>query len=54
MISKRAALTAGKKPPIKPISNEKPSEMATIDGDNAKENANSEKEPKLSVEIEKN
>jgi len=54
MIFSRAAPTAGKKPPIKPINTEKPREVATIDGDSAKENASSENEPKLSVEIVKN
>jgi len=54
MISNRAARTAGRKPPINPISSEKPSDVATIDRDNAKENASSEKELKLSVDIEKN
>ena len=50
----REARTAGRKPPSKPISREKPSEVATIDGDSAKENASSVNEPKFSVEIEKN
>ena len=54
MIFSRAAPTAGRKPPIKPINSEKPNEIATIDGDRAKENASSENEPKLSVEIVKN
>ena len=54
MISKRAARTAGRNPPIKPIRRENPSDSATIDGDSAKENASSENELKLSVDIEKN
>ena len=32
MMFNRAAPTAGKKPPIKPISREKPRELAMIDG----------------------
>src|SRR5688572_30846193 len=54
MIFNLAAPTAGKKPPSNPISRENPSDIATIDGDNANEKANSEKEPKLRVEIVKN
>lgn len=54
MISKRAARTAGKKPPISPMSREKPSDVAMIDGEMAKEKASSEKEPKFKVEIVKN
>ena len=54
MIFNRDARNAGKKPPIKPMSREKPSEVAMIEGDSAKEKASSEKEPKFSVEILKN
>jgi len=54
MISNRAARTAGKNSPIKPISNEKPGDVATIDGDSGKKNASSENEPKFNVEIAKN
>jgi hypothetical protein len=50
----REARTAGRNPPTKPINREKPSEMKTIDGESAKENASSEKDPKFKVEIEKN
>jgi hypothetical protein len=53
-MSRRAARTAGKKPPIRPISRENPSEITLIDGDKAKENASSVKEPKFNVEIVKN
>ena len=54
MMSSRAARTAGKNPPINPISRENPIDVAMIEGDRAKEKASSEKEPKLSVEIVKN
>ena len=54
MISKRAALTAGKNPPMSPMSKEKPRDVAMMDGERAKEKANSEKEPKFKVEIVKN
>ena len=54
MISSRAARTAGKKPPSNPISKAKPSDAATIAGDKANENASSENEPKLRVEMVKN
>lgn len=53
-MSKRAARTAGKKPPINPMSKEKPRDIAMMDGERAKENASSEKEPKFKVEIVKN
>jgi hypothetical protein len=39
---------------MSPISSEKPSDIAIIDGEMAKENASSEKEPKFKVEIVKN
>ena len=54
MMSKRAARTAGKKPPMSPMSKEKPRDVAMMDGERAKEKANSEKEPKFNVEIVKN
>ena len=54
MIFNRAARTAGKKPPMSPINKEKPSDVAMIDGERAKENANSEKELKFKVEMVKN
>ena len=54
VIFNRAARTAGKKPPMRPISNEKPRALAAIDGDSAKENASSENEPKFSVDMVKN
>ena len=54
MIFNRAARSAGKKPPIKPIRRENPSDVATIDGDSAKEKASSENEPKFNVEMLKN
>ena len=37
-----------------PISSEKPKAVAMMDGERAKEKANSEKDPKLSVDIVKN
>jgi hypothetical protein len=54
MMSKRAARTAGKKPPMSPMSKENPSDVAMMEGERAKENASSEKEPKFKVEIVKN
>src|SRR5215831_14483347 len=54
MISKRAARTAGKKPPTSPMSNEKPRDVTMMDGQRAKEKASSENEPKFNVEIVKN
>src|ERR687894_3208569 len=54
MIFNRDARNAGKKPPIRPMSREKPSDVAMIEGDSAKENASSEKEPKFRVEMLKN
>ena len=54
MISKRAARTAGKKPPTSPMSNEKPRDVTMMDGERAKEKASSENEPKFNVEIVKN
>jgi hypothetical protein len=40
-----AARTAGRKPPTNPMSKEKPSEAAAIDGDKEKEKASSETAP---------
>ena len=54
MIFNRDARSAGKKPPIRPMSRENPSEVAMIEGDSAKEKASSEKEPKFKVEMLKN
>src|SRR5262245_54511839 len=54
MISKRAARTAGKNPPMSPMSKEKLRDIAMMDGESAKEKASSEKEPKFKVEIVKN
>jgi hypothetical protein len=34
---------------MRPINNEKPRELAIMDGESAKENASSENEPKFSV-----
>src|SRR5262249_9339081 len=54
MIFKRAARTAGKKPPTSPMSNEKPRDVTMMDRERAKEKASSEKGPKFKVEIVKN
>jgi hypothetical protein len=51
---RHTARTVGRKPPSSPISREKPSDVAMIDGESANENGSSENEPKLSVEIAKN
>src|SRR5215204_1118825 len=54
MIFNRDARSAGKKPPIRPMSREKPTDVAMIEGDNANEKASSENEPKFNVEMLKN
>ncbi len=54
MIFNREARSAGKKPPITPMSKENPSDVAMIEGDSAKEKASSENEPKFKVEMLKN
>ena len=41
-IFKRAARTAGRKPPANPIKSEKRSDVNAIEGDNANENCSSE------------
>ena len=50
----RAARAAGKKPPANPIKSEKNNDHPTIEEESAKENSNSENEPKFSMEMEKN
>jgi len=50
----RAARTEGRNPPMSPIKREKRREETIIVGERAKENASSENELKLSVEIVKN
>lgn len=54
MISKREAWKLGRKPPTKPITIAKSNPLTIIDADSEKENANSENDPKLSVEIDTN
>src|SRR5258706_5090936 len=50
-MSSRAARSAGKKPPRNPMARAKPTEFTAIAGDSEKENASSENDVKLSVEM---
>src|SRR4026208_92692 len=50
----RAAPMAGREPPANPHSQEKPNQIDTVIGGTANEQANSENDPKFSVEIVKN